>query len=795
MILPQSSKCPKVDCLSIHRTSANNETVISAEWPPRSPEEVLLSTPSGRDRLRRLAARTSPSPSPTRMSTTVRQKSRDLLRANIDAEGEEDEETLELQLLEIQARLKLKKLQKAKQTSDTEETTIRAGSVPPSRAHSAAAIRAQSRISSWEDREQRLQRSKSQNNIHVPVSPVKRVQQNEPQRSPGRVLLGIDKGLKGSDISLGRAPSLRKILDKDFEDTRRTGPFLQRANSQARGRISALGQDPLKSFSERMAAIRSQDTERKEREARIKKNRSMAFDIDHSEMEKFRNNAVEFPNAPLPTPEFSRDEVLNSYTNPAINMARSKTTSNLRSAMRTTSSSTAESSTRSASQASSENPSRKRTDVRSKKPPGDVPELEASQFEPYSSTHLSKRIVPHKVLARTLAGKKTFVIPDLLKTVKAPDFSGPEIEEDVVVFGIIASKSEPRCHQSASKNEKRGKYMVMQLTDLKWELELYLFDSAFEKFWKLTPGTIIAILNPGFMPPLKTKIDTGKFSLTLNSTQDTILEIGSARDLGFCKSVKKDGKTCDTWVDKRHTEFCDYHVNETLKKTHSERMEVNTMNFGSRNRNGGPGQVPYLNKKEAEKKTRYDQESHSRIYIGKSSVNLLDDVDFDPDAFHRGSSKEERVTQRLLAQEKERNLAKKLGQMGGGLGADYMRRKAPLQLDPNSENTVEAPPPDATTLGLLGSKGKDIHLSPIKRKRTNAAVSSTAAVGWGGTLTKELGRMKEGESLHPVRKKTRFVTEKGIREAGRESFGGEVAKAATNDIDDDDDDDLDIVRE
>ena len=55
--------------------------------------------------------------------------------------------------------------------------------------------------------------------------------------------------------------------------------------------------------------------------------------------------------------------------------------------------------------------------------------------------------------------------------------------------------------------------------------------------------------------------------------------------------------------------------------------------------------------------------------------------------------------------------------------------------------------------------------------------------------------MKNGESFQPVRKKTRFVTEKGIREAGRESLGGEVAKIAATHLDDDDDDDLDIVKE
>ena len=62
---------------------------------------------------------------------------------------------------------------------------------------------------------------------------------------------------------------------------------------------------------------------------------------------------------------------------------------------------------------------------------------------------------------------------------------------------------------------------------------------------------------------------------------------------------------------------------------------------------------------------------------------------------------------------------------------------------------------------------------------------------------KDLNRMREGQRLEPVKKKTRFVTSKGIREAGRESFGGEVIggqKMVELDDDDDDDDDLDIIR-
>lgn len=705
-----------------------------------------------------------------------------------------------MKLQEIQARLKLKALQKkTKQGLDTENNGTRTGSATLTRSDSLTASRAQSRISDL--REERLQRSKSQPEVHVPVSPVRRARPAaELPRSPQRVLLGIDKGLRAAEVSLKRAPSLRTIQNGGLHDARLTGPFLQRPTSQFSTRTGATptpSNDGPKSFSERMASFRAKETERQEKDLRIKKNRSAAFDIDHEKMRNFKETAVELPFVPEKAPEFSRDEVLKSYNTQGSRAAASKAVSS--SATRSTNNTAdAIGSSGTLSRTSSKRSTAK------KAPPAEVSESEASQFEPYSSIHLSKRIIPHRELTRILTGKKTFVIPDLLRDVKAPDFSGPDIEEDLVLFAIIASKSDPRSHQQSSKGDKRGKYMIIELTDLKWELSLFLFDSAFDKFWKLTPGTIIAILNPVIMAPTRGKADTGKFSLLLNSDADTILEIGSARDLGFCKSVKKDGKTCDSWVDKRHTEFCDFHVNLTLEKTHTNRMEVNTMNFGkgrgfgSRKFNSKDmtGVVAQRPEKEMEKKTRYDRESHSQIFIGKRSTsNLLDDTDYDPDAFHRGSTKEERITRRLLADEKERDLAKKLGAMGSGLGADYLRKKNQTpQLDPGHNTDIPPEPArDAATLGLLSSKGREIHLSPIKRKRINTS-SSSAAMGWGGNLTKELGRMKNGESLQPVRKKTRFVTEKGIREAGRESFGGEAAAAAANQMDDDDDD-LDIVRE
>jgi minichromosome maintenance protein 10 len=105
-----------------------------------------------------------------------------------------------------------------------------------------------------------------------------------------------------------------------------------------------------------------------------------------------------------------------------------------------------------------------------------------------------------------------------------------------------------------------------------------------------------------------------------------------------------------------------------------------------------------------------------------------------------------------------------------------------------------------------------------------AGANKRVPLGWGSTLKDKLGRMKDGERLDgrkignppvlsssdggggaarrgdksPVRKKTRFVTEKGIREAGRESLGEPLSAAVKTRrqvvLDDDDDDDLIIVK-
>src|SRR2546429_853347 len=125
------------------------------EWPPKSPHDVLLSTPTGRKRLRRLEERLLPSPSPLKSSMSApsfQTKGAGQSLPKLDLDDDDDEETLELQLQEIQAKLRLKKLQKSKSkaadSGSDAEHSLQSGASQISRAHSVAGTRSQQ---SWID--------------------------------------------------------------------------------------------------------------------------------------------------------------------------------------------------------------------------------------------------------------------------------------------------------------------------------------------------------------------------------------------------------------------------------------------------------------------------------------------------------------------------------------------------------------------------------------------------------------------------------------------------------------------
>ncbi|KAK3945564.1 DNA replication licensing factor mcm10 [Diplogelasinospora grovesii] len=871
---------------------------MASQWPPRSPHEALLSTPGGRERARRLAERGSPTPSPTKLrsvrsAAALRGRKEDS-EDDLELDDDDDEEVLQLKLQAIQARLKLKKLQAAKAQKKKEaagsqgsQETASDGQRPESAPGAAmGGIPLQSRLAAARDREERAI-SQNANAIQVPASPVRKTQPTANlQTSPQRVLLGIDKGRRAADMSLKRPPIMKKLAQEDRPNQQ--GGYLRRSNPTSRVQQQAEPPRPS-SFNERLTSARAEELGREERRAKIQKLRTSAFAVGKQEMEEYKSKAADIPDEPLKPPEFSRDQIVSLGGG---GLQRSNTVPSIR-----TSSQPADSSTQNTSTASTE-----------------TLETEGAAFEPYSGLHLSKRILPHKVLTRAITGMKTYVLKDLLRHVKAPDWSLPDVESDIVVFAIIAKKSDPRAHQpkpgqdSTKPAKERGKYMIMTLVDLQFEVELYLFDSGFDRFWKLTPGTVLAILNPNIMPPPPGKEDTGRFGLVINNDSDTILEIGHSRDLGYCKSVKRDGQLCSSWVNARHTEHCEFHSNEAVRKARANRVELNST-FGSaagsagskhhsnRSWKSGRGYNNNNTKSGEENNTRignYDRFTQSQYFVSRGAADLMDD-----EGIVNRVEKEEGLKRKLIQKEKEREIAKRLGEIGGGAGREYMTRAAAAAAATatasTSTNNTTTTQNTGTTADLLQKLGlgqnarnsgltiergnpHSVDLGRVKRKRPESAASSTTgtgtvttnnggtvggggtktALGWGGNLRDKLAKMKDGERLDgtkgnslsagnmvaspmegfltrgdagaggrdsgtggmggtgtttttnkrdpsPVRKKTRFVTEKGIREAGRESLGEPMLSAAKffrrrqvvtlgDDDDDDDDDDLIIVK-
>ncbi|KAI4183585.1 MAG: hypothetical protein L6R41_005324, partial [Letrouitia leprolyta] len=177
---------------------------------------------------------------------------------------------------------------------------------------------------------------------------------------------------------------------------------------------------------------------------------------------------------------------------------------------------------------------------------------------------------------------------------------------------------------------------------------------------------------------------------------------------------------------------------------------------------------------------QYDRSSQSTYFVGgraagfglgQSTASLLDG-----DGLADRVGREERVRKRMAEREREREIANQLGERGKGMGGEYLKIRH--QDSPTSEGMEQQSEVtgrevvDAASLGLKGNRAGDVQLSPLKKRRAGGAVEGGA------------------------RKKTRFLTEKGVREAGRESLGvvgREGGKGDEDEDDDEDDDELDIV--
>ncbi|GAA5849347.1 hypothetical protein JCM3766R1_005323 [Sporobolomyces carnicolor] len=104
------------------------------------------------------------------------------------------------------------------------------------------------------------------------------------------------------------------------------------------------------------------------------------------------------------------------------------------------------------------------------------------------------------------------------------------------------------------------------------EIPIYKGQSggAYEKYWKESPGAVVAIINPAFLPFTQGRPHTLK-----PISADSMVVLGRARDLTFCDAIrKKDGQKCNSWVDARVGTKCQYHIHLAVSRTGVGRAET-----------------------------------------------------------------------------------------------------------------------------------------------------------------------------------------------------------------------------
>ncbi|GAA5982537.1 hypothetical protein JCM5350_006106 [Sporobolomyces pararoseus] len=93
---------------------------------------------------------------------------------------------------------------------------------------------------------------------------------------------------------------------------------------------------------------------------------------------------------------------------------------------------------------------------------------------------------------------------------------------------------------------------------------------AYEKYWKESPGAVVAIINPSFLPASEGRSHTLK-----PISADSMVVLGRAKDLTFCDAIrKKDGQKCNAWVDSRVGTKCQYHIHLAVSRTGMGRAET-----------------------------------------------------------------------------------------------------------------------------------------------------------------------------------------------------------------------------
>jgi len=187
----------------------------------------------------------------------------------------------------------------------------------------------------------------------------------------------------------------------------------------------------------------------------------------------------------------------------------------------------------------------------------------------YSDPFFGIRIVSPLVSSAEMKERMKDKISVTISKVKNHIISD-NVHNDWVIAGVLINKS------TTKTSQKGTSYCIWKISDLSDDLKtvsIFLFSNAYKQLWKTIVGSVIGILNPNV---LESKDNIDQATLSIDNPQKMMI-LGRSKDMGKCKSIKKNGDPCTTIINTSRCEYCVYHVKQEYKKC-TRRAEIQSSN-------------------------------------------------------------------------------------------------------------------------------------------------------------------------------------------------------------------------
>ncbi|CAH0400755.1 unnamed protein product [Chilo suppressalis] len=188
--------------------------------------------------------------------------------------------------------------------------------------------------------------------------------------------------------------------------------------------------------------------------------------------------------------------------------------------------------------------------------------------DPVFGIRIIKPLIPSTALLDRMQGREAINMLRVKRHVENEDLS-----KDWVTAGVIVRKS------TTKKSQKGNQFVIWTLSDLRDDLKtvsMFLFRKAYNDLWKTPEGTVVAVLNPNVLDKSQNSNDQACLSV---ENPDRVMILGQSKDLGVCKSRKKNGEPCTSFVNVSQCEHCIYHVKQEYQK-YSRRQELQSSTMG-----------------------------------------------------------------------------------------------------------------------------------------------------------------------------------------------------------------------